>query len=126
MSRKWPSLAQQIAPMHKRYMAGKIDVHSLGYRYGTDGYTNSQGVHFAPSLDDSGAKVELYRRRSVRCPLPSLYPSSPVVRGACSVPESQCKKCIHRLPKGCCDVLRRIACGEGLREPVVRLAKEME
>lgn len=103
--RRCPSIFQQMAPFLKRAAEGKIDTSSHGYTFGEEGYTNPQGVVFKPFPDDKGRLVQLYRRRSVRCPL-VLDNGYPVVRGRASVPLTVCRKCPYHLPKTCCKILR--------------------
>jgi len=104
--RRFPSLAQQISASLKPYFAGRIDKASCGYRFGENGYTNPQGVYFKPCLDDNRKSIELYQRLSVRCPSVEIGGEYPLVRDFYSVPETVCKKCPHRIAKGCCEILR--------------------
>jgi len=102
-----PSFAAQISSMVRPILMGRIDVMSMGYTFGSQGYTNPQGVHLKAFEDDLGRYVSLIRKKSVSCPDPERRDGAlPVVRNRASVPFSQCLKCAHRLPKGCCALLR--------------------
>lgn len=109
MKRRVPSIGQQMASYMKPRLKGKIDCSSLGYKFGDEGYTNPQGVHLKAHQSDDGRMVSLYKRRTVSCPLLHEGSDHPKVNTRYSVPETVCKKCLHRLPGGCCDLLRRAA-----------------
>lgn len=109
MSKK-VSFSSQIASAMRPIMMGKIDRTPMGYEFGAHGYTNPQGVHLKSFKDDLGRDVSLVKKNSVRCPDPTRRDGVlPVVRERACVPHSQCLKCEHRLPKGCCRLLRGIA-----------------
>lgn len=109
--RRTPTIGQQMAAYMRPIYRGRIDVHSLGYRFGDDGYANPQGVHFRSFPSDDGRMVELYKRRSVRCPVHNHDGQDfPIVRGRASVPLTFCQKCPMRIRGiGCCSVLREEA-----------------
>ena len=107
--RRIPNIFEQMGSILRPYYAGKIDVNPLGYRYGIRGFTNQNGVHFKATTDDRGDSIELYRRRTVWCPL--QLEGVPLVRGNSCVKLTVCKMCEHRLPKGCCAIKRRAAQG---------------
>lgn len=122
--RKTPSLFRQMVPYLDRAAKGKITVHTLSYRFGTEGYTNPQGVHFKPFVDDNGRSIELFQCRCSECPDPSLHPDLPVVSGRVSVPVRKCRECPNRLKNNCCRLLR----GDGRRSIVIfekTLAEEL-
>ncbi len=100
--RRVPSIFKQMERVMRPIFAGKISISPLGYRYGTDGFTNAQGVHLSACKDDRGDDIELYRRRTVWCPI--VRDDAPTVRGQSIVVLTECKACEHRLPKGCCAI----------------------
>ena len=110
--RKYPSLGQQIASVMRPILNGRVDVALCGYVFSDAGFTNQQGVFFKPFVDDNGMVISLARRRTVRCPSAEKGASAPQLRGFHFIPESKCKKCEHRLPRGCCALLRAKARGE--------------
>lgn len=112
VARRVASIGQQLASMLRPRIEGKINAYPVGYVFSEDGWTNPQGVYFKPLKDESGRMVSLSKFSSVDCPAPSLHPDAPVIRGQASIKQSVCRKCVHRLPKSCCAVLRGAARGD--------------
>lgn len=115
MKRRNPSIISQIASAMRPILAGKIEVYSVGYRKGSSGYTNPQGVHFNAFPAPDGTMIELYKRRSVRCPSHHVGKDyAPYSGRGYSVPLTVCQKCENRIPGGCCILLRDSARNKGI------------
>ena len=109
------SFMRQMAKDMRDMTNGKIIWYSCGYRFSSEGWTNPNGVFLKATKDDLGRDISLVKGKHMVCPDVETRGELPLIRGHVWVKGSACLKCQHRLPKGCCALLRERNKGVALK-----------